>query len=81
MLQYLLPLLIIVLAFDALAGEREHGTLRYLLSLGVRPGRCSRASWPASGPPWVWRCCRLRSVVSCFCGGWRMPRGISSAWP
>ncbi|AEP13768.1 DUF3526 domain-containing protein [Chloracidobacterium thermophilum] len=36
-LQYLLPLLIIVLAFDALAGEREHGTLRYLLSLGVRP--------------------------------------------
>jgi hypothetical protein len=36
-LQYLLPLLIIVLAFDALAGEREQGTLRYLLSLGVHP--------------------------------------------
>lgn len=34
-LQLLLPLLIIVLAFPAFAGEREQGTLRQLLSLGV----------------------------------------------
>lgn len=34
-LQLMLPLLIILLAFTALAGERESGTLRQLLSLGV----------------------------------------------
>lgn len=36
-LQILLPLLIILLAFSAFAGERESGTLRQVLSLGVRP--------------------------------------------
>jgi ABC-2 type transport system permease protein len=36
-LQLLLPLLIILLAFPAFAAERELGTLRQLLSLGVRP--------------------------------------------
>ena len=36
-LQLLLPLLIILFAFGALAGERESGTLRQVLSLGVRP--------------------------------------------
>ncbi|WP_422928283.1 ABC transporter permease [Singulisphaera sp. PoT] len=36
-LQLLMPLLIIFLAFPAIAGEREQGTLRQLLSLGVRP--------------------------------------------
>ena len=36
-LQLLAPLLIILLAFGALAGERERGTLRQVLSLGVRP--------------------------------------------
>lgn len=36
-LQVLLPLLIILLAFGTLAGERERGTLRQLLSLGVNP--------------------------------------------
>jgi ABC-2 type transport system permease protein len=36
-LQHLVPLLIILLAFGAFAGERERGTLRQLLSLGVRP--------------------------------------------
>lgn len=36
-LQVLLPLLIILLAYDAFAGERERGTLRQLLSQGVRP--------------------------------------------
>lgn len=36
-LQLLLPLLIVLLAFDAFAGEREQGTLRQLLSLGIRP--------------------------------------------
>jgi len=35
-LQILLPLLIILLAFSAFAGERESGTLRQVLSLGVR---------------------------------------------
>lgn len=35
-LQLLLPLLIVLLAFSAFAGEREQGTLRQLLSLGVR---------------------------------------------
>jgi ABC-2 type transport system permease protein len=34
-LQLLLPLLIILLSFAAFAGEREQGTLRQLLSLGV----------------------------------------------
>jgi len=34
-LQVLCPLLLIVLGFDALAGERERGTLRQTLSLGV----------------------------------------------
>jgi len=36
-LQLLVPLLIIFLTFGALAGERESGTLRQVLSLGVRP--------------------------------------------
>jgi ABC-2 type transport system permease protein len=36
-LQVLVPLLIILLAFGSLAGERERGTLRQALSLGVRP--------------------------------------------
>ena len=36
-LQMLAPLLIVLLTFGALAGERERGTLRQVLSLGVRP--------------------------------------------
>jgi ABC-2 type transport system permease protein len=36
-LQVLAPLLVILLTFGALAGERERGTLRQVLSLGVRP--------------------------------------------
>jgi ABC-2 type transport system permease protein len=36
-LQLLIPLLVILLAFSAFAGERESGTLRQLLSLGVEP--------------------------------------------
>ncbi|HEU0180442.1 MAG TPA: ABC transporter permease subunit [Blastocatellia bacterium] len=36
-LQILVPLLIILLAFSSFAGEREQGTLRHLLSIGVRP--------------------------------------------
>ncbi|CAN5900469.1 DUF3526 domain-containing protein [soil metagenome] len=36
-LQVLLPLVIIFLAFPAIAEEREQGTLRQVLSLGVRP--------------------------------------------
>jgi ABC-2 type transport system permease protein len=36
-LQVVLPLVIIMLAFNAFAGERERGTLRQLLSLGLRP--------------------------------------------
>ena len=35
-LQLLIPLLIVLLAFDAFSGERELGTLRQLLSLGVK---------------------------------------------
>jgi ABC-2 type transport system permease protein len=35
-LQLLVPLLIVLLAFNAFSGERELGTLRQLLSLGVR---------------------------------------------
>lgn len=38
-LQLLLPLAIVFLAFDAFAGERERGTLRQVLSLGVGRGR------------------------------------------
>ncbi len=36
-LQWLVPLLIILLAFPAFAGERDLGTLRQVMSLGVRP--------------------------------------------
>ena len=36
--QTLLPLLVILLSYSAFAGEREQGTLRQLLSLGVKPG-------------------------------------------
>ncbi len=36
-LQMLVPLLVVLLAFGSLAGERESGTLRQVLSLGVRP--------------------------------------------
>lgn len=36
-LQLLLPLLIILLTYGTFAGERESGTLRQLLSLGVAP--------------------------------------------
>jgi ABC-2 type transport system permease protein len=38
-LQVLAPLLIIILGFNAFAGEREQGTLRQLLSLGVSARR------------------------------------------
>jgi ABC-2 type transport system permease protein len=36
-LQTVMPLLVILLGFSAFTGERENGTLRQLLSLGVRP--------------------------------------------
>jgi ABC-2 type transport system permease protein len=36
-LQMLLPLLVILLTFGAFAGEREQGTLRQLMSMGVSP--------------------------------------------
>src|SRR5882724_5635986 len=36
-LQVVLPLAIVLLAFNAFAGERERGTLRSLLALGLRP--------------------------------------------
>jgi ABC-2 type transport system permease protein len=36
-LQVLLPLFIVLMAFPAFAGEREQGTLRQLLSVGARP--------------------------------------------
>lgn len=36
-LQTLVPLLIVLLTFSAFASEREQGTLRMLLSLGIRP--------------------------------------------
>jgi ABC-2 type transport system permease protein len=36
-LQVLLPLVIIMLGFNTFAGERERGTLRQLLSVGLRP--------------------------------------------
>ena len=36
-LQMMLPLVIVLLAFNTFAGERERGTLRSLLALGLRP--------------------------------------------
>jgi ABC-2 type transport system permease protein len=36
-LQLLIPLLIVLLTFQAFSGERESGTLRQLFSLGVKP--------------------------------------------
>ncbi|MBY0376333.1 MAG: DUF3526 domain-containing protein [Bryobacteraceae bacterium] len=38
-LQVLAPLLIVLFSFAAFAGERENGTLRQLLSLGLTPGQ------------------------------------------
>jgi ABC-2 type transport system permease protein len=38
-LQFLLPLVLVLLTFNAFAGEREQGTLKQLLSLGVSPAR------------------------------------------
>ncbi len=38
-LQHLVPLLVILLGFGALAAEREHGTLRQLLAAGVSRSR------------------------------------------
>lgn len=38
-LQLLLPLLIFLMAFQAFSGERESGTLRQVMSIGVRPER------------------------------------------
>ncbi|MXX56950.1 MAG: ABC transporter permease subunit [Gemmatimonadetes bacterium] len=46
-LQHLVPLLIILLTFGALAGERERGTLRQLLATGV--GRRELAAGKALG--------------------------------
>lgn len=46
-LQHLVPLLIILLTFGALAGEREQGTLRQLLAAGV--GRRDLAAGKALG--------------------------------
>jgi len=39
MLQVLLPLIIIIAGFGAIAGERENGTLRLQLGQGASPGR------------------------------------------
>lgn len=49
-LQWLVPLLIIALAFPAFAGERDQGTLRQVMSLGVPPrdlamGKALGVSW------------------------------------
>jgi ABC-2 type transport system permease protein len=41
-LQLLIPLLIVLLTFNALSAERESGTLRQLLSLGVAPSTLAR---------------------------------------
>jgi ABC-2 type transport system permease protein len=41
-LQLLVPLLIVALTFTTFAGEREQGTLRQLLSLGVPPATLAR---------------------------------------
>jgi ABC-2 type transport system permease protein len=41
-LQLLVPLLIVLLAFQTLSGEREQGTWRQLLSLGVSPSALAR---------------------------------------
>ncbi len=38
-LQLLLPLLIILVSFAVFAGEKEQGTLRQLISVGVKPSR------------------------------------------
>ncbi len=46
-LQVLSPLLVIVLGFDVFAAERERGTLRQLLSLGVHPGALVRGKLAA----------------------------------
>ena len=46
-LQHLVPLLIILLTFGALAGEREQGTLRQLLATGI--GRRNLAAGKALG--------------------------------
>ncbi len=48
-LQTVLPLIALLLGHAALAGERDHGTLRQLLSLGVRPGQLLAGKLAAIG--------------------------------
>ena len=43
-LQVLLPLLIILVSFAVFAGEKEQGTLRQLISVGVKPSRLAASS-------------------------------------
>jgi ABC-2 type transport system permease protein len=77
-LQLLIPLLILLLAFRAFAGERESGTLRQLLSLGVQPGQLAAGKRSVSAARWDWSSFRLRSWE---CWRWRLPATPRSSPP
>ena len=65
-LQLLVPLLIVLLGFSAFAGEREQGTLRQVLSLGVRPatlGAGKALAWISAYPLVGPRPARLRATL------------------
>jgi ABC-2 type transport system permease protein len=50
-LQLLVPLLIVLLTFNAFSGERESGTLRQLFSLGVQPASLALGKAAGVGVP------------------------------
>ena len=52
-LQLLIPLLIILSLYSTFTAEREQGTLRFLLSLGVHPRRLAAGKALGAAIPWV----------------------------
>ena len=69
---YLVPLIALILGYDAIVGERDRGSLDLLLSMPSRASKCCSEStsgwrrrwlfrpWPGSGwPDW---CCRTESA-------------------
>jgi ABC-2 type transport system permease protein len=65
-LQALLPLAVILLAYPAFASERESGTLRQVLSTGVSPGRLFAGKFLGLGAAVLALLAPL--VVLCFAG-------------
>lgn len=80
-LQLLFPLLLLFLAYDAFVGERERGTLRQLLSLGVSPrdlvvGKALGLTLPVAGVFAVGVLLALLALLLVGDVGWSLPRFV-----